>query len=527
MAEYAAQSAGTEASAKSRYDALATNRSPYLQRARECSLYTIPTLVPPDGANASTRYSTPYQSLGARGVNNLASKLLLALFPPNSPFFRLAVDDYQLEKIAQREGARADVEEALNKMERAVMTEIETTPTRAPIFEGLKHLLVAGNVLEFLLPTGGVKSFRLDQYVCKRDPSGNVLELLTRECVSPFEIPKEHREGLLGLTNKNGKPWSPEDSVEVYTWVKRTDAGWTVHQEVNGKIVPGSKGSYPLDKSPWIPLRFIAVSGEDYGRGFVEEYLGDLLSLEGLMKAIVQASAAAAKVLFMVKPNSTTKMKDIVDAESGAVIAGNAEDVTVLQMEKYADLKVTLETIKGLESRLAFAFLLNTAIQRDGERVTAEEIRFMANELETGLGGAYSTLSQELQLPFVARKMFTMEQAKKLPVLPKGIVRPMITTGIEAIGRGQDVTKLRELIGDLQPLGPEIIGQWLNVGDFIKRCATARGIDQKGLVRSQDEVDQQQKQAQMQEMIHKLGPNVINQAGGMMQQAAQQQGAPQ
>ena len=55
-------------------------------------------------------------------------------------------------------------------------------------------------------------------------------------------------------------------------------------------------GVYPIDKCPYIPLRF-SKSEEDYGRGYVEEY-DDLQSLETLTQAIVEGSSAAAKVLF-------------------------------------------------------------------------------------------------------------------------------------------------------------------------------------------------------------------------------------
>ena len=53
-------------------------------------------------------------------------------------------------------------------------------------------------------------------------------------------------------------------------------------------MIPKSQGSFPIDKSPYIPLRFNRVDGEDYGRGYVEEYYGDLKSLEGLTRAIVE-----------------------------------------------------------------------------------------------------------------------------------------------------------------------------------------------------------------------------------------------
>ena len=43
---------------------------------------------------------------------------------------------------------------------------------------------------------------------------------------------------------------------------------------------PGSEGQYKKDLMPWIALRMVHLDGEDYGRSFVEEYLGDLKSLE-------------------------------------------------------------------------------------------------------------------------------------------------------------------------------------------------------------------------------------------------------
>ena len=89
-----------ETTLANRYQNLESSRSSFLSRGREAAKLTIPTLLPPDGHSGSTEYYTPYQGVGARGTNNLASKLLLALLPPNSPFFRLMIDDFDLAKIA-------------------------------------------------------------------------------------------------------------------------------------------------------------------------------------------------------------------------------------------------------------------------------------------------------------------------------------------------------------------------------------------------------------------------------------------
>ena len=75
--------------AKQVYDTLEGHRYQYLDRARSCSKLTLPYVMPEEGHGAHSRLETPFQGVGARGVNNLASKLLLALLPPNAPFFRL------------------------------------------------------------------------------------------------------------------------------------------------------------------------------------------------------------------------------------------------------------------------------------------------------------------------------------------------------------------------------------------------------------------------------------------------------
>lgn len=490
--------------AASRYTQLEQSRRPFLERAREAATYTIPSLMPPEGHTGHTLLPTPYQGIGARGLNNLAAKLLLALLPPNSPFFRMLVDDFTLMKITKQEGMRAEVEKAFNMIERAVMGQIEGGSMRVTAFEALKHLINDGNALCYLPDTGGMKLFRLDRFVVKRDPMGTVLEIITKEDLAHDSVPANVRALLpSGEASK-----SPTATCALYTYVQRSDDGkfWKIHQEVHDIVIPGTYGTYPIDKSPWMPLRWAKIDGEDYGRGYIEEYLGDLKSLEGLSKAIVDGSAAAARVLLLVNPNGTTRLKDVKEAPNGAVRAGNATDVTVLQLQKFNDFKVAQGVMDSIERRLSLAFLLNSSVQRNGERVTAEEIRYVASELEDGLGGVYSILSQEFQLPFVTRIMWQMERQRKLPPLPKGLVKPVITTGLEALGRGHDLTKLDTLLQHLQPLGPEVISTYLKVGDYITRVGTSLGIDMAGLVASEAEVQQAQQAAQARNLMDKLGP---------------------
>lgn len=512
----------TAGTAQSRYETLSENRDVYLQRARECSKLTIPTLIRPDGAGKHTNYPTPYQGVGARGVNNLASKTLLSLFPPNSPFFAMRVDDFTAEELAQEEGARAKVDEALGKYERSVMQTIENSGDRSAHFEAIKHLIVAGNVLLYLPKDGGTRVFPLDRYVVSRDPMGNMVEAIIKEELFFVSLPQEVQDLITGLEPTEGDA-DPKAEIDLFTVFQRKGDQIVSHQEIKGVLVPGSEGSWPLKKSPILPLRWTRVDGEDYGRSYVEEYLGDLISLEGLSKALLEGSAAAARLVFLVRPNGVTRAKDVMTAENGDAVTGSPDDIQALQVNKQADMGVAQQQITAIIERLSYAFLMNSAVQRNGERVTAEEVRYMAGELEDALGGVYSILSQEYQLPYVNRVIDRQTRAKKLPKLPKDVAMPTIVTGLEALGRGHDLSKYDMFLKALAPLGPEAIQHEMNIGDYITRIGTALGIDLDGLVKTADQktaeaerLQQEQQQGQMLDMAKGAVPAVAKEAAAAM-----------
>ena len=136
----------------------------------------------------------------------------------------------------------------------------------------------------YLPDEGGMRVFRLDRYVVKRDPMGNVTHIAIKETVAPMMLPESVREEVYRQEKEN--------SCDLYTSVIREGNEFIVQQDVKGMVIEESKGRYPVEKSPFLPLRYTRIDGEDYGRGFVEEYLGDLKSLESLTKAIVEGSAA-------------------------------------------------------------------------------------------------------------------------------------------------------------------------------------------------------------------------------------------
>jgi len=230
------------------------------------------------------------------------------------------VDELILNRENPPENFRAELEEAFSVIERAVMKRIEMSGDRVPLGEMLPHLLVGGNVLLYKDAAQGLRVFHLDRYVVKRDPMGKPLEIIVHEEVAPASLEPEFYERI--KERIKGEGTSIDRTVNIYTYVYRTPKEWRVYQECYGEVVPDSEGTYPLDACPWFPLRMFRIDGEDYGRSYVEQYLGDLQSLEGLTQAILEGSAAAARLLILVRPGGSTDADSLANTPNGVLSKG-------------------------------------------------------------------------------------------------------------------------------------------------------------------------------------------------------------
>ena len=515
--------------AKQRYDRLSSSRSQFLNAARQASELTLPYLIREDEhtTKGALKLTTPWQSTGAKGVVTLASKLMLALLPPQTSFFKLQVNDVNLPDELGPE-IRSELDLSFAKIERTVMESIAESGDRVVVHQALKHLVVAGNALIFM-SKDGLKLYPLSRYVVDRDGNGNVIEIVTKETISKKLIKKfypEYEDKAQDSVVDDGH--IPNDECVIYTHVKLDNNRWVWHQELEGKILPKSMGKAPFDANPWLVLRFNHVDGEVYGRGRVEEFLGDLKSLEALSQAIVEGSAAAAKVVFTVSPSSTTKPQTLAKAGNGAIIQGRPDDIGVVQVGKTADFSTAYQMIGSLTQRLNEAFLILNV--RDSERTTAEEVRMTQLELEQQLGGLFSLLTVEFLVPYLNRKLNVAQKTGDIPRLPQGgIVRPTIVAGINALGRGQDRESLAQFLTVIaQTMGPDAIAQYINPDEVIKRLAASSGIDVLNLVKSMQELQAEQAQAQQQQqamMAQQQAPQmaaVAQKADAAQMQAAQQ-----
>ena len=487
---------------------LSSGRTQFLDTAVECSELTLPYLVrQDDDATGKRTLLQPYQSVGAKAVVTLAAKLMLAILPPQTAFFKLQMRE---DKLGEQfdPALKSEMDLSFSKIERLIMEYIAASNDRVVVHQALKHLIVSGNALIFM-GKDGLKHYPLNRYVVERDGNGNVIEIITKEMVS---------RKVLGIApptpndevNSDAEYGAGEDDAEVYTCVKMDESSgsWRWHQEVDDMILAGSQSTAPKNASPWLVLRFNTVDGEDYGRGRVEEFIGDLRSLDGLSQALVEGASVASKVVFLVSPSATTKPGTLAKAGNGAIIQGRPEDVGVVQVGKTADFATAANLAATIERRILEAFLVMNI--RNAERVTAEEVRLTQLELEQSLGGLFSLLTVEFLIPYLNRTMLILQRSNQIPKLPKELVRPKIVAGINSLGRGQDNEALTRFVATVgQTLGPEALAKYIDPTEAIKRLAAAQGIDILNLVRTAEQLQEMQAQAQ----ADAANQSLVNQAG--------------
>lgn len=478
------------------WDKLESTKNPVITRAEDCAKLTIPSVFPKEDFSDSSVEDDVYQSLGARAVLNLSAKFMQTLFPTTSTFFKLMPTKEFEEQIMTGENKKAldELNSKLVKLETAITNEMERQAIRKQIHEALKLLIVTGNVCLWK-NTGDLTVLSLRNFVIKRDNKGNILDLIVREKMSPKALPEN-------ITVKD-----EEEEIYVYTrMVADGEGNYQIYQEVDNNIVAGSEYSIKTtDTPPFLVLRWTATAGSSYGRGLVEHYLGDLRNYEALNMAIVDIASVMARTVFLVNPNTQygTDVDKLNEAVTGDYVAGHADDITVSQTNKQSDLQVLLNYMQILETRLSQAFLLFTS--RNAERVTAMEIRQIAQQLEETLGGVYAILSTDMQKPLLSLFM------KELKIKLDKKIDSVITTGLDAIGRGSDANKLLQFLEMLSMI-PEGFN-YLNSDTLVERLAYSMGIAVDGLLKTIEQLQQEAQARQEAEMENQFGSAIAQQGG--------------
>lgn len=508
--------------AANRYAAMAGDREPYLIRARRLAGLTIPSLYRLQGSNGSTETPAAWQSFGAYCVNSLTSKLTLTVFPPGISPLRLDPSRQTIQdllKLGGDEKKKGDLKLAIDKGLRATELEFTAAITQdcdSTLFsKALKYEIVGGNFAFKQYPDASWQGFTLDQFVCLRDGQGNLLEWIIEENLVWDTLPQDVQDYLKDVRPVEDDPdvnggKRPAEKIPLYTHGKfGQDGKWHIYQEACEYHIPNTEWTWAKEALPYIFDVWNLLPGEHYARSYCEDYESDLQGLDGGEEILTEGTAAAALLVRMVKPGGVTSKEALAKARNGAVITGDVNDVSTVQANKQADFMALEKRVDIKEQRLAKAFLLDVAVQRDAERVTAEEIRRVSQALNDQLGSLYLEKVKSFQMPWCKLKMGALQRNKRMTPLPPSQVDVQMATGAAALSRNAELQNLDDLTMPPNPVMQQQAARYIDSGVYYRRRATKLGIDQDGLIKTDDQLAQEDQQAHQQAMMQQATPNLV------------------
>lgn len=505
---------------KKRWSVLDNEKTAIHTRNEVYARWTLPYLYPENNATNDTELPRTLDAVGGRAVNHLANRVVSTLFPAYRPFLRLEIDPDIMKDLRDNDNVpEEEIQGALARGERKAVRHLDTLGHRPVAIEAAKLLIITGNALMFYPEKGKCILYSLRNYCVVRDISGTVIEIITRD-VKAFEtFAPEVQEALKASGRRDKKDYKDRTDVELYTHVRLQDNGkYTVQQAADCIPLDINDNVYAATDLPWVPLVWNRAPGEDYGRGAVEDYRGAFSCLEILNRALVEGIVAAAEIKFLVNPGSTLDVKTLNESRNGTYHSGREGDVTVISTNKHMDFQKVAEAIDRYERQISQGFLLHSGVTRDAERVTAEEIRYQAQELETAYGGVYSRFKEDWQEP-VAVLLLKKDNIK----INKSVIYPTVITGLDSLSRLGDIDNYRMFMDDLALINavPEDVRPYINKAALIAYLGTNRGIDYSQFVRKEEEVQAEmaaQQQAQQQAMQSEIGAQAMADVGKQMVQ---------
>lgn len=499
-----------EGSIVERYRTLDSARFAELQRARTCASLTNPEVLPPMGWTEEIQLPMPYSSTSGMGVQALSSRMLSALLPLNdSPFFSFGLKDGSEPE--------PEADNYLDTLAYQVYNKLNSKNLRETAYQVLQHLIITGDCLLIMEDDMTFRTIRKDLFVCRRDVRGEVMEIIYMEFVAnPANEPAGEDDYGSIHGNEYRKGYG---TVFVRLAFSEMDNCWYVQKEHNKTII--EEGKY--DVLPYACLRWSGIVGENYGRSHVELMMGDIQTLESYTQALIQGMAAGSSFWMCIDPSGITEMDDLAMASNGQWVAARQQDVFTISpaTTMKPQLDATMKAVAEMRAEVGKGFLLNSAAIPTGDRVTATAVRAIGQELEQVLGGAFSAIARDMMVPLVERCLFLMiaegevDERLAQEFTPDGLLSVDIITGLQALSRDQDLTKLLQM-GEMVRNLPEQAAANFRWDEYAKSLITALGFDSRNWVKSEEEVMEQQRQAEMQ----KIAATGAEQIGGAAAQAA-------
>lgn len=516
-------------SLEERFHSLDAARNRIMDRAREHASYVLPYLMEtedtgyPHGTDDNELTELFWHKPG-QNANQLANKITGAIFPTNgTPFFEFSIGN-KVKELRDAGQMSEEEYEALDRLrvrvENDLHNDLQSSNFRSQLQSSILKIIILPADLMYVDNDLKFRGYRIDEFVVRRDISGEIVEIMTRDWVQDDLLPNE----LRNIPKTPGR--EAYDHFEPYftqvSWDQKAKK-WNVVREFRGQKV--DKGEYKKDALPYFYFQWAHSPGEVYGTSLVEQVFGLIRSGEATAKALVEGLVAGSQGYLAVSPTGITTIEDIYDKPNWSIISARQEDITTIQPNTSSSVVTAEAALRAMEEDLDEAFMTNSSTRLQGERVTAFQVNSVEAERDESLGGMLTFLADNTQRPVIQRLLAIREKNGELPknfkqLLDKGYVKLNIKTGLDALGRQLDTIRLQavlQTVGSMAQIWPEMAEKinGLNVAeDLIKNS----GLDVERYSYSLEKIQETRQAAQQQQLQQAAAGQAIQSAGSIAEQ---------
>lgn len=512
-----------------RYQTYDNAREQVIDRARDHASYTLPRLMESGWGSEIPGLEDHdivelFWHKPGQNSTQLANKLTNAIFPANgAPFFEFESSS-QLRELYESQQITEEEWEELDRLrvnfENDLHSDLQSSNFRSQLFMSILKVIIMPNDLIYMDDDYEFRSYRIDQFVIRRDIKGKIVEYMTRDWVEADLLDEK-----LSSISKKGSTQAYERYEPLYTQIKwdKKSKVWKVKREFRDTIY--DTGEYKENESPYFCIQWNLSTGEDYGTSLVEQVFGLIRSGETTAKALVEGLMAGAQGYMGVSPTGVTDIESLVDRANWSWVSARQEDVFAIQPNTSPSVVTANEALRIMEEDLDEAFFTNASARLTGERVTAYQVDSLKSEQDEALGGMLTHMAQQVQRPVIQRLIAIRKKNKKVPeafmkLVDEGAFKLKIKTGLDALGRQLDTLRLQavgQTLGELAQVWPEI-AEKLNGHNFAEDYIKNSGLDVERYSKPLATIQQERQAAAQQRAAQQAEDQLIQSTGKIAEQ---------
>ena len=438
--------------------------------------------------------------IGPHLVNSLSSSIVDLMFPNDRPFFTPKLSkDFKKSLGDSYEQKKGEINTKLKLLQDAAIEEFDLTEYRPKALSAVKLMMVTGNALILREKTeydeDVVMVRNMHNYCIERDQASKPSRIMTCDIKKFRNLPDEYKTVLDKEKQHNG-----DEDIRCYQLFERYSQKMWLHIKGVEKHILSERRVNRKDLG-LIPLSWHMPENLSYSPGLVQDHNVLFTDLYNTNSSLHKLRQIIQQTRVAVDPASGMTTEDWYSSEDGDTLAVHPDAIKGIDLGLWQQYQQLTEDSERIKRTLYQIFLYDLGLRRDGERVTAEEIRYFAFQLQKTNSELYSTLT----------KIWLKQEAEYLLKNFDTELDIEITTGIENLSREGQLTAL---VKSFQELGlmanlpenvlgvinPQRLTEFVLRNNYVPYQEFVYTDDELKQIRAQQE-EQMQKQMQMQMQI--------------------------